>query len=154
MKERLGRKTDRPQDEGKYTGNSSPKKHIKDCTTSWESQGLPSNRWVHTFIHTLGTIARALYIQEQLRQQMASWGTLEAYFIDDFSFKGNEAQMSELLQAIKGVLFTPKTLVEGGHEEKFLQCLYDMELSGFVTCDKIDVELEEDGLEGLRHLAF
>ena len=23
-----------------------------------------------------------------------------------------------------------------------------------MTCDKIDVELEEDGLEGLRHLAF
>lgn len=29
-----------------------------------------------------------------------------------------------------------------------------MEMSGFVTCDKIDAKLEEDGLEGPRHLAF
>lgn len=56
MKERFGKEVDRPQDEWKYMGDSSPEKHIKDYMTSWESQGIPRNQWVHAFIHTLGTI--------------------------------------------------------------------------------------------------
>jgi len=58
---------------------------------------------------------------------MASWGTLEAQFMGDFSFKGSEAQITEVLQIVKGVMFTPETLVEGEHKENFLQCLYDMD---------------------------
>lgn len=62
--------------------------------------------------------------------------------------------MTEVLQVVKGVFLTPETLVEGEHGENFLQCLYNVESSEFVTCDKTDAELEEDRLEGLRHLAF
>lgn len=42
----------------------------------------------------------------------------------------------------------------GGHKENFLQYLFDMESPRLVTCERIDAELEEDILEGLRHLAF
>lgn len=62
--------------------------------------------------------------------------------------------MTEVLQVVRGVLFTLETLVEGEHEENFLQCLYDMESPDFVTCNIIDAKPEENGLEGLRHLAF
>lgn len=62
--------------------------------------------------------------------------------------------MTKVLQAVKEVLFTLETLVEGELEKNFLQGLYDMELLRFVTCDKIDAQPEEDKLEGLGHLAF
>jgi len=45
-------------------------------------------------------------------------------------------------------------LVEGGPEENFLQYLFDMESPRYLTCDKVEAELEEDGLNGLRHLTF
>lgn len=56
MKERFSRDEDQPQDKGRYKGDSSPKKHIKDCITNWERKRMLKDRWVHTFIHTLRTI--------------------------------------------------------------------------------------------------
>jgi len=79
---------------------------------------------------------------------------LKTQFVDDFLFKDSEDKMIEPLQAVKGVLFTPEMQVEGEHEENFLQYLFDVESPRLVTCDRVDVEPGEDGLEGLRHLAF
>jgi len=62
--------------------------------------------------------------------------------------------MTEVLQVVKGVFLGPEMLVEGEHEEKFLQYLFDMESLGLVTYDRINAKPEEDGLEVLRHLAF
>jgi len=79
---------------------------------------------------------------------------LKTQFVGDFSFKDSEDKMTEALHVVKGVLFTLEMQVEGEHEEKFVQYLFDTKSAGLVTCDRVDAELEEDGLEGLRHLAF
>lgn len=79
---------------------------------------------------------------------------MKTQFINNLSFKDSEAQMREVLQVVKGVLFSLEMLVEGEHEENFLQYLFDMESPGLVTYDRIDAKAEEDGLEVLRHLAF
>lgn len=115
---------------------------------------MSKDRWVHAFIHTLRTIPRAWYVQEELHPQTTYWDPLEVQFVRNFSFRGNEAHMIEALKAIKQVMFTPEPLVEGGPDENFLQYLYDTESPGYATYDKVDAEPKEDWLDGLRHLTF
>jgi len=39
-------------------------------------------------------------------------------------------------------------------DESFMQYLSNRDSLEYVTCDKVDAEPEEDGLDGLRHLTF
>lgn len=79
---------------------------------------------------------------------------MEAQFVRNFSFRGNDECMTETLHAIKRVLFAPGQLVEGCLDESFLQCLYDINSTEYASYDKVDAKIEEDGLDGLRHMTF
>ena len=79
---------------------------------------------------------------------------MEVHLISNFSFIGDKAQMTEALQAIKGFMFTPEPLVEGGPDENLFHYLYEIEMPRYAACDRVDIGSNDDDLEGLRHLTF
>ena len=138
----------------KYRGNLDPSKHLEDCIKNWEKERILKELWVHAFIHTLGTILQAWYIQVEIREKTSDWNAMATQFINNFSFKDVDQHMTETLYAIKRILFTPGQLSEGCVDEMFLQYLYDIGSPEYMACDKVDAKPDKDGLEGLRHLTF
>lgn len=48
-----------------YDGLSDPREHVAHCIQVWEVVQLPSQLWVHQFIHSLEQIPAAWYIHEE-----------------------------------------------------------------------------------------
>ena len=55
----------------KYSGESDPRSHIKNCEQNWLD--IPEDEWVHLFIHTLDTIPRNWYTKTELRRVTITW---------------------------------------------------------------------------------
>jgi hypothetical protein len=89
-----------------YDGSSDPKEHVVHCIKVWKVAQLPSQFWVHQFIHSLGQIPNAWYVHEETRRQTACWEVLQSQFYHDFSFSGKSPEITLVLQQIKKMLFT------------------------------------------------
>lgn len=69
---------------------------------------------------------------------------MEAQFVRNISFRGDETKMTGPLQVINGVLFTLELLVEGGPEKSFMQYFYEIELPGYAASDRVNVGPDDD----------
>lgn len=50
-----------------YDGRTCPQEHVEHCCFIWEVDGLEVEMWLHLFIHSLGNILQACYLQEELK---------------------------------------------------------------------------------------
>jgi len=61
--------------------------------------------WTHLFIHSLGNIPQACYLQEELRCQTTNWEVLSTQFSRDFSFSDVDSKIVQDLRDIIGIFF-------------------------------------------------
>ena len=90
------------EDEGpssmlKYHGTSDPRHHFWACEEQWRSTRYPEELWVHRFIHSLGTIPQAWYLEEERKRETRSWQVVADKFVWCFLFEGETAQESQAL---------------------------------------------------------
>jgi hypothetical protein len=52
-----------------YDGFFDPREHVAHCIQVWEVVQLPSQFWVHQFIHSMGKIPTSWYVHEDARRQ-------------------------------------------------------------------------------------
>jgi hypothetical protein len=81
-----------------YDGISDPREHVVHCIQVWEVAQLPSQLWVHQFIHSLGQIPTSWYIHEEARHQTGCWEILQRQFCQDFLFSGKSPEITLALQ--------------------------------------------------------
>ena len=115
---------------------------------------VPKELWVHMFIHTLGIVPQAWYIQEEVRRKTRDCDSLAEQFTSSFSFKYSDKWLAEAIYAIKRILFTLGKLWEGCIDERILHLFYESGYLEAMTCGKVNGDSEEDDLEGLGHLTF
>ena len=73
------------------------------------------DKWVHLFIHALGPIPTAWYLDADLLQCTLHWETMRDDFLGTFRLIGRTEALDEALQDIDGLLFDESDpLVEYG----------------------------------------
>lgn len=108
--------------------------------------------WPHLFIHSLGNIPQAWYLEEELKCQTTNWDVLSTQFCRDFYFSNVDQRIAQALRAIRGVLFSGVDILEECNMYVYFAHQYE---SGFhdVVCSKINKDTDDD-LEELKHFSF
>jgi hypothetical protein len=144
-----------------YDGSFDPQEHVSRCIKVWKDAQIPSQFWVHQFIHSFGKIPSAWYVHEETRRQIVGWEVLQHQFYHDFSFSGKSPELTLVLKQIKNLLFTDEvkplhsTILCHEHENLIHHRIYPYSVRIPMACSKVDIGLKHPkDLEDLRHLTF
>ena len=121
---------------------------MKEYEEQWKILGYQKELWVHKFIHSLDVIPQAWYLTEERKRGINTWQEVTGKFTQCFLFEGRIEPVTQVLQAIKRVLFFPE------NQEKDEQPFVNQSIRKSVACKKINSEMDDDDLEGLRDVYF
>ena len=86
-----------------FLGPGDPREHLFAWTDKWCNQ--TTEEWVHLFIHALGPIPTAWYLDAELHQRTCHWETLKDEFVGTFGLAGGTEALDEALQDIDTFVF-------------------------------------------------
>jgi len=137
-----------------YQGHTSPEIHIKACTKELKKNEVHVELWVNYFIHTLGPIPKDWYLKEEMTRKTSIWDVLVSQFCVDFNFSNEYVCLVEYLKVVKRVSFPTRNSFLEFLDNSSCGVIPDSGFQKVVACRKINKELDDEQLEGLRNLSF
>ena len=86
-----------------FLGPGDPREHLSAWMEEWCER--TTNEWVHLFIHALGPIPTAWYLDAELHQYTRHWETLKDEFVGMFGLIGGTEALKEALEDIDALVF-------------------------------------------------
>ena len=86
-----------------FLGPGDPREHLFSWIEKWCNRTI--EEWVHLFIHALGQIPTAWYLDAELHQRTHNWETLKDEFVGTFGLAGGTQALDEALQDIDALVF-------------------------------------------------
>ena len=94
-----------------------------------------TEEWVHLFIHALGPIPTAWYLDVDLHQRTRYWETLKDEFLGKFGLTGGSEALDEALQDIDTFVFGESSPYSAG-----VRPTWETQMQDIVECHKITIE--------------
>ena len=86
-----------------FLGQGDPHKHVAPWMEVCCERTM--DEWVHLFIHALGLIPNAWYLDAKLHQRTHQWETMRDDFVGTFGLIGGAEALDETLQDIDALVF-------------------------------------------------
>ena len=86
-----------------FLGPGDLREHLSAWMEEWGEKTI--EEWVHLFIHALGPIPTAWYLDAELHQCTDHWDTLKDEFVGTFGLIGGTEVLDETLQDIDALVF-------------------------------------------------
>ena len=137
-----------------FLGPRDPQKNLFSQMEKWWDRS--TKEWVHLFIHALGPIPTAWYLDVEIHQCTHHWETLKNEFFGTFRLTRGSKVLNEALQDIDAFVFgesSPYAALEIPTCEKQIQDIFNYRNITIEECDEDPRNVSILELEGERTVA-
>lgn len=89
-----------------------------------------------------------------MKRYTIEWEPIVAKFSSDFSFSDVDEKIVIALKTTKRVLFPIGKPIEEYKDQDVIEYIYELRFHEVFACGKVNLDLDDDDLEELRHLNF